>query len=103
MSITAEAPAARDARNLLTAKEFVAVAATVQRANPRLDQTTAGRVVTEGLKFVATAAARLPAGAVPGDQAPVRPAPCPARRRRGRGDVPRGPLRLVHHGAGRPR
>ncbi|MGW2262140.1 glycine-rich domain-containing protein [Streptomyces sp. NPDC001780] len=58
MSITAEAPAARDARNLLTAKEFVAVAATVQRANPRLDQTTAGRVVTEGLKLVATAAAR---------------------------------------------
>ncbi|WP_234314670.1 hypothetical protein [Streptomyces sp. NRRL F-5135] len=54
MSITAE----RDARNLLTAKEFVAVAGTVQRANPDLDETNAGRVVTESLKFVATAAAR---------------------------------------------
>ncbi|MFJ1645406.1 glycine-rich domain-containing protein [Streptomyces sp. NPDC088258] len=58
MSTTTAATATRDARSLLTAEEFTGVVATVQRANPGMDDALAERITIEGLKFVATAANR---------------------------------------------
>ncbi|MGW7007606.1 glycine-rich domain-containing protein [Streptomyces sp. NPDC054933] len=44
------------ARDLLTTTEFDAVLSTVARNNPGMPTETAGQIVEEGLKFVATAA-----------------------------------------------
>ncbi|MCE7082777.1 hypothetical protein [Streptomyces sp. ST2-7A] len=48
-----------DVRELLTPDAFGDVAATVMGNNPGMDEPTAGRVVTEALKFV-SAAAKFP-------------------------------------------
>ncbi|MFJ2739053.1 hypothetical protein ACIO3O_05250 [Streptomyces sp. NPDC087440] len=57
MSTTACAPATRDARSPLVTTEFEAVTRTVLRANPGMEDGLAQRIVTEALKFVATATA----------------------------------------------
>lgn len=57
LSTLSEAPAAiRDARTLLTADEFKAVAATVRKDNPGMETTVSERITLEGIKFVAVAA-----------------------------------------------
>lgn len=62
MSTTAVAPAARDARSLLSVTEFEAVTRTVLRANSGMGTALAQRIVLDAVKFVATAATRDLAG-----------------------------------------
>ncbi|MEV6951913.1 hypothetical protein [Streptomyces sp. NPDC051183] len=54
----------KDARSLISAAEFEAVAATVASNNPDMSSTDADRITEESLKFVA-AAARFPGGMRP--------------------------------------
>ncbi|MFJ9031938.1 hypothetical protein ACIRQP_26135 [Streptomyces sp. NPDC102274] len=56
MSITTQAPATRDARALLTDEEFTAVAGTVQRNNPGMEEAVARSITEEALKFEAACA-----------------------------------------------
>ncbi|MFE4535712.1 hypothetical protein ACFRKB_11595 [Streptomyces scopuliridis] len=57
MSITTEAPAIRDARDLLTAEELSAVMATVQLNNRGMTADIAEAITLEALKFEAACAA----------------------------------------------
>ncbi|MFF3755172.1 hypothetical protein ACFYYH_32815 [Streptomyces sp. NPDC002018] len=57
MSMTTQAPVTRDARSLLTADEFTAVAMTVQQNNLGMSTAVAEAITAEALKFEAACAA----------------------------------------------